>query len=107
MTLTFVDAVDGRLKDVAMALSISELASARDTIQTLLDELHLAAYQFEVEPRPDGWMILIECQANDAWQVAHMHASKAMLSNAQADADIRQALLAELTKTVADCTRWR
>ena len=90
-----------------MVLSISELASAREFVQGLLDELHLTAYQFEVEPREDGWGIFVECQADDAWQVTHMSTSKAMLSNAQADSDIRQALLAELTNTVADCSRRR
>lgn len=88
-----------------MLLSISELALARETVQSLLDELDLTAYQFEVEPRADGWTILVECQADDAWQVTQMNASKAMLCNAQADSDARQALLAALTKTVADCSR--
>ncbi|MFZ0257750.1 MAG: hypothetical protein WAN46_19395 [Gammaproteobacteria bacterium] len=90
-----------------MLLSISELALARETVQSLLDELHLTAYQFDVEPRADGWTILVECQAGDAWQVTQMNASKAMLANAQADSNTRQALLAELTKTIADCSRLR
>lgn len=90
-----------------MALSISELALARETVQSLLDELRVAEYQFEVEPRPDGWTILIECQADDAWQVAQMKTSKATLADAQPNSDVRQALLAELTKTIADCSRRR
>ena len=90
-----------------MALSISELALARELVEGLLDELHLTAYQFEVEPREDGWDIFVESQADDAWQVTHMRASKGMLSNARADTDIRQALLAEFTNTLADCSRRR
>lgn len=88
-----------------MALSISELALAREIIQGLLDELDLTAYQFEVEPRGDGWNIIVECQADDAWQVAHMSASKALLANAPVDPDARQALLDKLTSTVAECSR--
>lgn len=88
-----------------MALSVSELALARDTVQSLLDELHLTAYQFEVEPGADGWRILVECQADNAWQVVQMSASKTMLFDAQVDSDARQALLAEFATSLADCSR--
>lgn len=88
-----------------MALSVAELALARGFVRGLLDELHLTVYQFEVEPREDGWDIVVECQADRAWQVSHMNASKAMLAKAQADTNTRQALLAEFTKSLAECSR--
>jgi hypothetical protein len=88
-----------------MTLSVSELARARETVQGLLDELRLTAYQFEVEPRAEDWNILVECQADDAWQVTHVSASKTMLSNAQADSEPRQALLAKLRNALPDCSR--
>lgn len=44
-----------------MRLSEKELNEARDTVQTLLEQLGLAAYLFEVEPRTDHWEVRVEC----------------------------------------------
>jgi hypothetical protein len=37
-----------------MQLSEKQLIEARDTVQTLLEQLGLAAYLFEVEPRREN-----------------------------------------------------
>ena len=51
-----------------MQLSEKKLSEARDTVQTLLEQLGLSTYLFEVEPRTDHWEVRIECAPNSVWQ---------------------------------------
>jgi hypothetical protein len=56
--MTSIDLLD---KEPAMSLSTVEIAKARDTTNTILDELLLDACVFELEPRDDVWVLTIEC----------------------------------------------
>ena len=51
-----------------MQQSEKQLTEARDTVQTLLEQLGLATYLFEVEPRTNHWEVHIECAPDSAAQ---------------------------------------
>lgn len=65
-----------------MHLSTTELAKAKNAVTSLLDELGLQSYLFDVEPREAQWQVKIECAAPDgAWQSIQMEIDKDLLTN--------------------------
>jgi hypothetical protein len=81
-----------------MQLSQKELIEARDTVQALLEQLGLAAYLFEVEPRTDHWEVHIECAPDSGWQSSVLNVDERWLAACRTDAAARDQLLAELRK---------
>jgi hypothetical protein len=78
-----------------MQLSQKELTEARDTVQTLLDQLGLAAYLFEVEPHTDHWEVHIECAPNSGWLSSVLNVDERWLAACRTDATARDQLLEE------------
>lgn len=78
-----------------MKLSQKELIEARDTVATLLDQLGLAAYLFEVEPRTDHWEVRVECAPDSGWQSSVLNVDEQWLAAARTDEAARDKLLAE------------
>ncbi len=88
-----------------MPLSTGELARARDVVGGLLEELHLGAYRYEVEPREQDWEVRIECAVNDGWMSRTLAVDKEDLMRGDEDAAVRQRLLAEWATALASCVR--
>jgi hypothetical protein len=81
-----------------MQLSQKEMIEARDTVQALLEQLGLAAYLFEVEPRTDHWEVRIECAPNSGWQSSVLNVDEHWLSACRTDPAARDQLIEELRK---------
>lgn len=78
-----------------MRLSEKELNEARDTVQTLLEQLGLAAYLFEVEPRTDHWEVRVECAPDSSWQSSILNVDESWLAACRTDTGVREKLLEE------------
>lgn len=78
-----------------MSLATTELAKARDTVASLLDELRLDAYLFEVEPRDEQWEVKIECAVAEGWETVTVSVSKETLLACLDERKIREQLLDE------------
>ena len=81
-----------------MQLSEKQLTEARDTVQALLEQLGLAAYLFEVEPRTDHWEVRIECAPDSVWQSSILNVDESWLTACRTDAGARDQLLEEWRK---------
>ena len=86
-----------------MTASIDELTRAREAVDSILDELHVDAYVFEVEPNSEIWEIVIECAIAEGWQRIKLSASREHLLHSMDDAVIYQSLLATWRDRLADC----
>jgi len=98
--------LQGNMPEETMALSIEELARAREVVSELLEELHLGTYTFDVEPRDGGWEIQIECAAEDGWMTRSFTATREELHRGN-DARVRQQLLDAWARPLAACRRTR
>jgi hypothetical protein len=85
-----------------MQCSEKTLIEARETVQALLDQLGLAAYLFEVEPRTDHWEIRIECAPNSGWQSTVLNVDEQTLLACRIDAAARDRMLNEFRKHLQD-----
>lgn len=82
-----------------MPLSTTELASARQAVGALLEQLGLEAYLFELEPAADQWQLRLECAVAEGWQTLAWPVDKAVLL----DPARREALLPEWRGKLAAC----
>lgn len=81
-----------------MQLSQKQLIEARDTVQSLLEQLGLATYLFEVEPRADHWEVRVECAPDSGWQSSVLNVDEEWLSACRIDGAARDKLLDEWRK---------
>lgn len=79
--------------EAGAALSTGELIAAKEAVATLLDELRLAAYLFEVEPRAGAWELRIECELEDGWRIAHLDIPREQLLASAGDRMAQASLL--------------
>jgi len=88
-----------------MTLSTIELAKARDAANTILEQLHLDAYIFEVEPRDDDWELTIECatEIDGAWETIKLQVPKGILLAGVDDESVRYQLVEYCKKKLAGC----
>jgi hypothetical protein len=85
------------------APSESDLARARDAVDTLLEDMGIAAHLYAVEPREGRWAVIVECATESGWQRAELWAGSDLLAAAHGDAEARTALLAEWRTHLAAC----
>jgi hypothetical protein len=86
-----------------MSVSIDELTQARDVVYSILDELQLDAYIFEVEPHNEQWEIIIECAVAEGWERVRLFALREHLLHGVDDAVIHQSLLDNWRESLAAC----
>jgi hypothetical protein len=86
-----------------MSLSIIELAQVREVVTTLLDELQLDAYLFEVEPLEGQWEIKIECAVTGGWETVRLTATREILLRGSDDAVAHEVLLDNWREALAAC----
>ncbi|MFQ5487614.1 MAG: hypothetical protein ACE5ET_04090 [Gammaproteobacteria bacterium] len=86
-------------------MSTIELAEARDIVQSLLDELGLQAYLFEIEPREQDWELRIDCAINGEWQSTRLQVAPQRLQACRSDCAARESLLAQWRPHLEYCRR--
>lgn len=89
------------------AVSMQELARARETVGALLEALGLEAYLFEVEPRDGQWLIRVECAVAGGWTSRRLTAAADLLQGGAGDGPARRALLQAWREALAPCLRGR
>lgn len=70
-----------------------ELIDAREATATLLDQLGLQAYLFEVEAGEDAWVVRVEWARNGDWQTLALPVQWDTLLDSRSDTGVRRALL--------------
>lgn len=88
-----------------MPLSIEELASAREVVAFLLDELGLEAYLFDVEPGEHDWVVAVECATDAAWQRVSLPLDREMVRQCEQPGPARQHILRQWAERLGACRR--
>jgi hypothetical protein len=88
-----------------MSISTLDLAKARESANTILEELQLDAFIYAVEPRDDVWELTIECacEVDGGWETIVLKVPKRMLLNSFDDDKAKQQLFEYWKKMLADC----
>jgi hypothetical protein len=88
-----------------MTVSTVELAKGRDTVASLLDELGVDAYLFEVEPRTAGtWDLQLECAIENGWERVVVPVARDQLLRCLDDEPTRRQVLEQLRAHLEACT---
>ena len=88
-----------------MSISTLELAKARETASTILEQLQLDAFIYEVEPRDDIWELTIECACDidGVWETIKLKVPKSLLLDSFDNEKAKQDLFEYWKKMLADC----
>lgn len=86
-----------------MELSAEELARMRVNVTSLLDELGLESFVFDIEPNPEQWEIKIECATCDGWATFRLTAESDYLLHGRDDAVAHAVLLDNWRDSLAAC----
>lgn len=86
-----------------MKQSIKELAEIREVVAKLLDELHLEAYLFEIEPGDEQWQLTVECAITGGWETVKLKANKDYFLHGANDAVFHQLLIDEWREALSAC----
>ncbi len=90
-----------------MSLSTIDLITARETANTILEDMRLDAYIFEVEPRNENWELTIECacEIDGGWKRITLRVHKKMLLQSFIDEDVKRDLFNYWEKRLVDCKK--
>jgi hypothetical protein len=84
-------------------ITTRNLAQAKEAAGMLLDELGLAAYLFEVEPREDGdWQVRVDCAADGGWRSLVIPVDAEQLLDAAINPTARALMLEHWSRTLGD-----
>ncbi len=88
-----------------MPLSIVELSKTREIASSILEELQLDAYLFEVEPRDETWELKIECacEVDGGWETITLQVPKQMFLESFNDETAKERLFEYWKRKLADC----
>lgn len=70
-----------------------DLINAREATATLLEQLGLKAYLFEVEANEDAWLVRIEWARNGDWQTVALPVQWDALLDSRSNSKVRSSLL--------------
>ena len=87
-----------------MMLSTLEIANARENARSLLEELGLEAYLFELEPGAAHWQLRVDCAGDGHWQSLLIDVDADTLAAAATGGAARQQLLAAWGERLRSCT---
>lgn len=100
------DAKLGTPSDEQVArITTRDLAQAKEAVNLLLEELGLANYLFDVEPRSGPWEVRIDCAADGVWHSLTLTVDLAELTEVVTDPAARERLLARWRNTLGACTK--
>jgi hypothetical protein len=87
------------------ALSMIDLAQAREVMAELLDEIGLEAYLFEIEPKNTHWELKLECamEAQEGWENIKITVPGDILPSSRHNRAARERLLGLLRDKLAEC----
>lgn len=88
-----------------MSISIVELATAKEAVSALLDDLGLEAYLFEIEPGDRRWEVRLECAIEPGWESVMLPVDKLKLLASREDAAVHAELLAAWRERLAACKK--
>lgn len=88
-----------------MAVSMTELAQAREVVAQVLEELRLDAYLFEVKPHRQHWEVVVECAVADGWETCRLSADKEYLLRGTDDAVVHDVLIDSWREALSACRR--
>lgn len=90
-----------------MSLSTDELVTAREVARTILEELELDAYLFEIEPQNAHYALLVECacETDGGWALVSLTLPKDKVLEGFDDPHVRQQLFAYWNKKLSACKR--
>ena len=86
-----------------MSISTIELAKAKDAANSLLEQLDLEAFLFELEPKAEGWALKVECAIDGGWQVIALDVDAERLAASLVHDTDRQILLQEWRRHLGAC----
>ena len=86
-------------------ITTRELAQAKEAVSALLDQLGVAEYLFEVEPRSGLWEVRIDCAAEDGWQSLSLPVDVTDLLQVAHNPTRRQQLITEWSAKLCGCSR--
>ena len=88
-----------------MSISTIDLAKARESANTILEELQLDAFIYEVEPRDDVWELTVQCacDVDGGCETIMLQVPKRMLLDSFDDDKAKQHLFEYWKKVLADC----
>lgn len=88
-----------------MEITSVQLERARETLSTLLDEIGLTDYVFDVEPGEQRWDVNIECAIDQNWECFHLTVDPEYIIRGKDDAIVHQFLLDEWSEALKDCRK--
>lgn len=88
-----------------MSVTTRELTAATELFKSLLEELELDAYLFEVEPRDSIWEMKFECanETDGAWTTINLQFDQEHLHQALNSESSRDGLRALLQRELTFC----
>ena len=92
-------------RKMPLSLSTSDLAKARMTANSILEEMQLDAYVFEIEPRDETWELNIECacEIDGSWQSFTLQVPKQLLMDGFDDDSAKKRLFEYWKKKLLAC----
>ena len=84
---------------------MNEIRAAREAVERILDDCGLRAFVYTVEPKVEGWLLIIDCAADGGWQSITLPVDAAELSASLHDAAVRDKLRREWQPHLRACTR--
>ena len=88
-----------------MNKSSSDMIQARVLIGELLDELHIEAYLFEIEPHEDHWELKVECAVDGGWGSYRVTLDEDQLVAGFSDGDVRRRLREQCSRSLSECRK--
>ena len=88
-----------------MEITSNQLERARETLSTLLEEIGLTDYVFDIEPGERRWDVNIECAIDQSWECFHLTADPEYITRGKDDAILHQFLMDEWSEALKDCRK--
>lgn len=86
-----------------MENTIAEIAEIREVVASLLDELQLEAYLFEIEPAKGRWQLTVECAIDEGWETIYLEVTKDDFKRFSDDVVFHQLLIDQWRKALSAC----
>ncbi|MFO7594292.1 MAG: hypothetical protein R6X15_09655 [Pseudomonadota bacterium] len=86
-----------------MPANSREMIMAREVIESILDQLHMDAYLFEIEPKDGKWQLKVECAIENGWSDFTLEIAEPIPDSDEKLAD----LFARCQSALAACKRKR